>query len=172
MKVSHSMIQEHGPLTAVGFLHVAGQLLTEDYYLFNKLVKGQIGTNNIDTNSRLCMSSAVAGYKQTTGSRCATCLLRRYHPCRAASSSWAATPPMRIRFCFAALKKPRKANPQLKIIFADPSEDRHQPSIADLYLPLLPGTDVMPSSMACCTSWLWEGWIDTGLYRRSHDIRV
>jgi assimilatory nitrate reductase catalytic subunit len=42
-------------------------LLTEDYYVFNKLAKGLIGTNNIDTNSRLCMSSAVAGYKQTLG---------------------------------------------------------------------------------------------------------
>ena len=42
-------------------------MLTEDYYVFNKLAKGLIGTNNIDTNSRLCMSSAVAGYKQTLG---------------------------------------------------------------------------------------------------------
>ena len=55
----------HGP-DAVGF-YVSGQLLTEDYYVFNKLAKGLIGTNNIDTNSRLCMSSAVAGYKQTLG---------------------------------------------------------------------------------------------------------
>jgi anaerobic selenocysteine-containing dehydrogenase len=42
-------------------------LLTEDYYVFNKLVKGLLGTNNLDTNSRLCMSSAVAGYKATLG---------------------------------------------------------------------------------------------------------
>src|SRR3546814_5421395 len=42
-------------------------LLTEDYYVFNKIAKGLIGTNNVDTNSRLCMSSAVAGYKQTLG---------------------------------------------------------------------------------------------------------
>ncbi|MGN2393256.1 molybdopterin-dependent oxidoreductase, partial [Pelomicrobium sp. G1] len=54
------VILEHGP-DAVGF-YISGQLLTEDYYVFNKLVKGLIGTNNIDTNSRLCMSSAVAGY--------------------------------------------------------------------------------------------------------------
>jgi assimilatory nitrate reductase catalytic subunit len=50
-----------------GLLHVSGQLLTEDYYVFNKLAKGLMGTNNIDTNSRLCMSSAVAGYKLTLG---------------------------------------------------------------------------------------------------------
>ena len=59
------VIREHGP-DAVAF-YVSGQLLTEDYYVFNKLAKGLIGTNNIDTNSRLCMSSAVAGYKQTLG---------------------------------------------------------------------------------------------------------
>src|SRR5438034_6404104 len=59
------IIREHGP-DAVGF-YVSGQLLTEDYYVFNKLAKGLIGTNNIDTNSRLCMASAAAGYKQTLG---------------------------------------------------------------------------------------------------------
>ncbi|MFN3570803.1 MAG: molybdopterin-dependent oxidoreductase, partial [Polaromonas sp.] len=59
------IIREHGP-DAVGF-YISGQLLTEDYYVFNKLAKGLIGTNNVDTNSRLCMSSAVAGYKQTLG---------------------------------------------------------------------------------------------------------
>ena len=59
------IIREHGP-DSVGF-YISGQLLTEDYYVFNKLAKGLIGTNNIDTNSRLCMSSAVAGYKQTLG---------------------------------------------------------------------------------------------------------
>jgi assimilatory nitrate reductase catalytic subunit len=47
-------IAEHGP-DSVAF-YLSGQLLTEDYYVFNKLAKGLIGTNNIDTNSRLCMS--------------------------------------------------------------------------------------------------------------------
>jgi assimilatory nitrate reductase catalytic subunit len=59
------IIQAHGP-DAVGF-YISGQLLTEDYYAFNKLAKGLIGTNNLDSNSRLCMSSAVAGYKLTLG---------------------------------------------------------------------------------------------------------
>ncbi len=62
-----AIVREHGP-DAVAF-YISGQLLTEDYYLFNKLAKGLIGTNNIDTNSRLCMSSAVAGYKQSLGVR-------------------------------------------------------------------------------------------------------
>jgi assimilatory nitrate reductase catalytic subunit len=60
-----AIIRQHGP-DAVGF-YISGQLLTEDYYVFNKLAKGLIGTNNIDTNSRLCMSSAVTGYKLTLG---------------------------------------------------------------------------------------------------------
>ena len=60
-----AIVREHGP-DAVAF-YVSGQLLTEDYYVFNKLAKGLVGTNNIDTNSRLCMSSAVAGYKATLG---------------------------------------------------------------------------------------------------------
>ncbi|MDZ4212001.1 MAG: molybdopterin-dependent oxidoreductase, partial [Methylotenera sp.] len=58
-------IQQHGP-DSVAF-YISGQLLTEDYYVFNKLAKGLIGTNNVDTNSRLCMSSAVTGYKVTLG---------------------------------------------------------------------------------------------------------
>ena len=61
-----SIVDEHGP-DALMF-YISGQLLTEDYYVVNKLVKGFVGTNNVDSNSRLCMSSAVAGYKATFGS--------------------------------------------------------------------------------------------------------
>jgi ferredoxin-nitrate reductase len=57
--------ERHGP-DAIAF-YVSGQLLTEDYYVANKLVKGFLGTNNIDSNSRLCMSSAVAGYRGAFG---------------------------------------------------------------------------------------------------------
>jgi ferredoxin-nitrate reductase len=63
--VFKSIIEKHGP-DSVGF-YVSGQCLTEEYYLVNKLTKGFIGTNNIDTNSRLCMSSAVVGYKKMLG---------------------------------------------------------------------------------------------------------
>ena len=63
--VFKSIIQKHGP-DSVAF-YVSGQCLTEEYYLVNKLVKGFIGTNNLDTNSRLCMSSAVAAYTKTFG---------------------------------------------------------------------------------------------------------
>ncbi|WP_425350205.1 molybdopterin-dependent oxidoreductase [Phyllobacterium phragmitis] len=59
-------IAEHGP-DSVAF-YVSGQLLTEDYYAANKLMKGFIGTANIDTNSRLCMASSVAGHRRAFGS--------------------------------------------------------------------------------------------------------
>ena len=59
-------IREHGP-DSVAF-YVSGQLLTEDYYVANKLMKGFIGSANIDTNSRLCMSSSVAGHRRAFGS--------------------------------------------------------------------------------------------------------
>src|SRR5262249_55066134 len=59
------VIQRHGP-DAVAF-YVSGQLLTEDYYVANKLMKGFIGSANIDTNSRLCMASAVAGHRRAFG---------------------------------------------------------------------------------------------------------
>ncbi len=60
------MIARHGP-DSVAF-YVSGQLLTEDYYVANKLMKGFIGSANIDTNSRLCMASSVAGHKRAFGS--------------------------------------------------------------------------------------------------------
>ncbi|WP_170464684.1 nitrate reductase [Ruegeria arenilitoris] len=58
-------IKAHGP-DSIGF-YVSGQLLTEDYYVANKLMKGFIGSANIDTNSRLCMASTVAGHKRAFG---------------------------------------------------------------------------------------------------------
>ena len=97
----------------------SGQLLTEDYYVFNKLAKGLLGTNNVDTNSRLCMSSAVAGYKQAwapTRRRPATTT----SAWRARSSSPARTWPGRTRCCSAGVEDARRANPELKLIVADP----------------------------------------------------
>ena len=62
----HRIIDKHGP-SAVAF-YLSGQLLTEDYYVPNKLMKGFIGSANVDTNSRLCMSTSVAGHKRAFGS--------------------------------------------------------------------------------------------------------
>ncbi len=61
----NSAIAEHGPESVA--IYASGQLLTEDYYVANKLMKGFIGTANIDTNSRLCMASSVAGHKRAFG---------------------------------------------------------------------------------------------------------
>ncbi len=149
------IIAEHGP-DAVGF-YVSGQLLTEDYYVFNKLAKGLIGTNNIDTNSRLCMSSAVAGYKQTLGADAPpTC----YDDVNHAScifivgSNTAYAHPI----LFRRIEDAKKSNPALKIIFCDPRKT-DTAEIADLYLPLQPGTDVMLFN-GMLHIMLWEGWCD------------
>ncbi len=58
-------VERHGP-DAVAF-YLSGQLLTEDYYIANKLMKGFIGSGNVDTNSRLCMASSVAGHRRAFG---------------------------------------------------------------------------------------------------------
>lgn len=67
----HDCIEQHGPDSVA--LYVSGQLLTEDYYLANKLAKGFIGTANIDTNSRLCMASAVAAHNRAFGEDIVPC---------------------------------------------------------------------------------------------------
>ena len=64
-------IAEHGP-DSVAF-YVSGQLLTEDYYVANKLMKGFVGSGNIDTNSRLCMASAVAAHNRAFGEDVVPC---------------------------------------------------------------------------------------------------
>ena len=60
------LMEQHGP-DSIGF-YVSGQLLTEDYYVANKLLKGFIGSRHLDTNSRLCMASSVAGHRRAFGS--------------------------------------------------------------------------------------------------------
>ncbi|WP_371132914.1 molybdopterin-dependent oxidoreductase [Hydrogenophaga sp.] len=150
-----SVIEQHGP-DAVGF-YISGQLLTEDYYVFNKLVKGLIGTNNVDTNSRLCMSSAVAGYKLTLGADAppacyddvnhASCLF-------IVGSNAAFAHPV----LFRRIEEAKKANPAMKVIVADPRRT-DTAGFADLFLPLQPGSDVMLFH-GLLHIMLWEGWLD------------
>ncbi len=132
------IVREHGP-DAVGF-YVSGQLLTEDYYVFNKLAKGLIGTNNIDTNSRLCMSSAVAGYKLTLGADAPPACYDDVNHAEVifiVGSNTAYAHPI----LFRRIEDAKRANPQLKIIVADPRRTETA-EVADLHLPILPGTDV------------------------------
>ncbi|MES3021032.1 MAG: molybdopterin-dependent oxidoreductase [Pseudomonadota bacterium] len=148
-------IAEHGP-DSVGF-YISGQLLTEDYYVFNKLVKGLIGTNNVDTNSRLCMSSAVAGYKQTLGADAPPSCYEDIDEAELifiVGSNMAFAHPILYR----RLEEARKRNPALKVIVADPRRTDTARD-ADLFLPILPGTDVALFNGMLHLA-LWEGLTD------------
>jgi assimilatory nitrate reductase catalytic subunit len=137
------IIAEHGP-DAVA-LYVSGQLLTEDYYVANKLMKGYIGSANIDTNSRLCMSSAVAGHKRAFG---ADLVPGCYHDFDqadmivlvGANSAWCHP------ILFQRISRLKEARPEVKIVVIDPRRTATC-EIADLHLPVKPGTDV----------WLFNG---------------
>ena len=148
-------IETSGP-DAVG-LYLSGQMLTEDYYVFNKLGKGLIHTNNVDTNSRLCMSSAVAGYKASLGADTVpTCYddigLAQTLFITGSNIAWAHP------VLFRRVEDARRDNPALRIIVADPrrTETAEQ---ADLHLPLLPGTDVVLHH-ALLHVMLWEDLTD------------
>ncbi len=119
--------------------YVSGQLLTEDYYLANKLMKGFIGSANIDTNSRLCMSSAVAGHKRAFGSDSVPgCYddLERAKLITLAGSNTAWCHPVLYQRIVAA----KKQNPDLMVVVIDPRRTATC-DIADLHLPIKPGTD-------------------------------
>ncbi len=131
-------IETHGP-DSVGF-YISGQLLTEDYYVFNKLAKGLIGTNNVDTNSRLCMSSAVTGYKATLGADAPPACyddLNHAELVVIAGSNAAWAHPVLYR----RLEDAKAKNPALKIVCIDPRRTETARA-ADLHLAILPGTDV------------------------------
>ncbi|MDP3586015.1 MAG: molybdopterin-dependent oxidoreductase [Thiobacillus sp.] len=150
-----TVILEHGP-DAVAF-YISGQLTTEAYYVFNKLAKGLIGTNNVDTNSRLCMSSAVAGYKATLGADSPPgCYDDIDHAGTIfiAGSNTAYAHPILFRRIEAA----RKAHPDLKLIVVDPRRTDTADE-ADLHLAILPGTDVALFH-AMLNVMLWEELID------------
>ncbi|MEY4562394.1 MAG: hypothetical protein RLZZ618_1671 [Pseudomonadota bacterium] len=132
------IIAAHGP-DAVGF-YISGQLLTEDYYVFNKLAKGLIGTNNVDTNSRLCMSSAVAGYKQTLGADAPpACYDDLNHASTlfitGSNTAWAHP------ILYRRIEDAKRANPAMKMVVVDPRRT-DTAEAADLHLAIQPGTDV------------------------------
>ncbi|MGO8854222.1 MAG: molybdopterin-dependent oxidoreductase [Steroidobacteraceae bacterium] len=132
------IIDQHGP-DAVAF-YVSGQLLTEDYYVANKLMKGYIGSANIDTNSRLCMSSAVAAHIRAFGEDIVPV---SYEDLEVAdlivlvgsNTAWC-HPVLYQRIVSAKSKRPH-----LKVVVVDP---RCTPTAAsaDLHVPLKAGSDV------------------------------
>ncbi len=132
-----TIIDEHGP-ESVAF-YVSGQLLTEDYYVANKLMKGFIGTANIDTNSRLCMSSAVAAHKRAFGSDSVPCCyedLERAKLIVLAGSNAAWCHPV----LYQRIVRAKKDNPDLMVVVIDPRTTASC-DIADLHLAIAPGMD-------------------------------
>jgi ferredoxin-nitrate reductase len=132
------IIDRYGPDSVA--LYGSGQLDTEAWYLGNKLFKGYIGSNHVDSNSRLCMASAVTAYRTTLGSDGPpTCYDDIVHSdCYLiAGSNIADTHPV----TFQRLKAHRHANPDVKMIVLDPRHT-HTAQAADIHVPLLPGSDV------------------------------
>ena len=133
-----SAVERYGPHSVM--FYGSGQLPTEDYYLFGKLAKGFVGTNNQDTNSRLCMASTVAAYNLAFGTDSP--------PASYADIEQANTFLIlgaNIEAChpilFDRIKARKRRGDDVKVIVVDPRRTRTA-EIADLYLPVRPGTDV------------------------------
>ncbi|MEP2784890.1 MAG: molybdopterin-dependent oxidoreductase [Pseudoruegeria sp.] len=130
-------IKEHGP-DSVAF-YVSGQILTEDYYIANKLMKGYIGSSNIDTNSRLCMASSVAGHKRAFG---ADTVPGTYEDLEDADvlvlvgSNLAWCHPVLYQRIVAA----KAARPHMKIVNIDPRKTATS-DLADLHFMIRPDGD-------------------------------
>ena len=132
-------INKHGK-DSVAF-YVSGQLLTEDYYVANKLMKGFIGSANIDTNSRLCMSSAVAAYKRAFGEDLVPCCyedLEKTDLLVLIGSNAAWTHPV----LFQRMERAKRINPLMRVIQIDPRKTATS-SLVDIFLPIKPGTDAV-----------------------------
>ncbi|MGQ0620239.1 MAG: molybdopterin-dependent oxidoreductase [Panacagrimonas sp.] len=137
------IIREHGPDSVAWY--VSGQLLTEDYYVANKLVKGYVGTANIDTNSRLCMSSAVAGHKRAFGEDIVPVSYEDLETADlvvlvGSNTAWCHP------ILFQRIVRAKERRPELKLVVIDPRRTATT-EMADLHLPLRAGTDV----------WLFNG---------------
>ncbi|HZE36208.1 MAG TPA: nitrate reductase [Candidatus Eisenbacteria bacterium] len=156
------IVARHGP-DAFAF-YGSGQLLTEEYYVASKLAKGFLGTNNFDTNSRLCMASAATGYARSLGSdgppgaytdiEAADCFFligtntADCHPV-----TW-----KRIR------NRKLAAPDEVAVIVADPRWTETA-DVADLHLPLHPGSDVALLNAMLHVLWK-EGMLDPDFVTR------
>lgn len=137
--VFKTLINKYGPDSVA--IYASGQCLTEEYYVLNKLIKGFIGSNNIDTNSRLCMSSAVMGYKLSLGEDAVPV---SYDDIELADCIFVAgaNPAWCHPILWRRVEAAREANPNLKIIVSDPRKTQTC-SMADVHLQLNPGTDIV-----------------------------
>jgi len=120
-------------------IYGSGQLLTEDYYVANKLMKGFIGSGNMDTNSRLCMSSSVAGHKRAFGSDTVPGCYEDFEQAEmivliGSNAAWCHP------VSFQRIRAAKEANPSLKVVVIDPRRTGSC-DIADLHLALASGTD-------------------------------
>ena len=131
------VIADHGP-DAVAF-YVSGQLLSEDYYVANKLMKGFIGSGNIDTNSRLCMASSVAGHRRAFGTDTVPGLYEDLE-----LADLVVLTGSNLAWChpvlYQRLAAAKAARPHLKIVVVDPRRTATC-DIADLHLAIAPGSD-------------------------------
>jgi ferredoxin-nitrate reductase len=133
-----NILHTHGP-EAVAF-YGSGQLDTETVYVVNKLFKGYLGCNNTDSNSRLCMAAAVAGYRTSLGSDGPPCC---YDDIELADviliigSNMAEAHPV----TFDRIRDSKKNRPEQRVVVIDPRRTATA-EIADLYLPVAPGGDI------------------------------
>ena len=121
-------------------MYGSGQLQTEDYYIAQKLLKGCLGTNNFDTNSRLCMSSAVASYTYSLGADGPPCCYEDLELTDCAflmGTNTADCHPI----IFNRFRKHHKQNPAVKLMVVDP-RCTATAAVADLHLSIRPGTDI------------------------------
>lgn len=125
------------PKEKIGF-YLSGQLLTEDYYIANKLGKGFIGTPNVDTNSRTCMSSAVVAYKKSLGADFVPLRMDDIFSANLLILAGANTAEAHVVF-HNQIKKAKKYG--LRVVVIDPRFTDTAKS-ADLYLPIRAGSDI------------------------------
>lgn len=153
-------VEKHGPNAAA--FYISGQLLTEDYYAVNKLAKGYLRTNNLDSNSRLCMTSTVEGYKGAFGTdgppasyadiTHAGCFL-----------IWGSNAADCHPVTFGRVRE-RTRDPEVRVVVIDPRRTKTA-EIADLHLRIKPGTDLaLASAMLRVIS--REGMADSGYIER------
>ena len=122
-------------------MYGSGQFHTEDYYLAQKLLKGALGTNNFDANSRLCMSSAVAGYTRSLGSDGPPCSYEDLDHCSVAFLIGTNTAECHPVLFQRLLKRKRKNPGSVKIVVVDPRRT-DTAKAADIHLPIAPGSDL------------------------------